>query len=227
MDGTYGVREFVEDARRIMEVPGGVADREAAVRQLEPLLRRALAGPGWADPEFATTVEGGRRGFDYYRNPDGSLFVYGVRFRQGSPTPVHDHVTWGLIGVHSGEQRTARYRRRDDGSTPGRCSVELVADEVLTHGATYPLLPPHDIHSIEVVAPAEGLSIHVLGADLKLQRRRIFDVAGGTSRRSRASRWHAEPACGNPQRRAGGAAAQPLLLPAAMGLTSSPRPRQA
>jgi hypothetical protein len=77
MDGTYGVREFVDDARRIMEVPGGVADREAAVRQLEPLLRRALDGPGWTDAEFATTVEGGRRGFDYYRNPDGSLF--GVR----------------------------------------------------------------------------------------------------------------------------------------------------
>jgi predicted metal-dependent enzyme (double-stranded beta helix superfamily) len=180
MEGTYGVDEFVQDARRIMEVPGGITDREAAVRQLEPLLRSALDGPGWTDERYAAEVDGGRRGFDYYRNPDGSLFVYGVRFRQGHPTPVHDHVTWGLIGVHSGEQRTARYRRRDDGSAPGRCSVELVADEVLTHGATYPLLPPHDIHRIEVLRPEEGLSIHVLGADLRQQRRRIFDVAAGT-----------------------------------------------
>jgi 3-mercaptopropionate dioxygenase len=176
----YGVTEFVEDARRVMEVPGGITDREAAVRALEPLLRRALDGPGWTDERYAMTIEGGRRGFDYYRNLDGSLFVYGVRFPHGRPTPVHDHVTWGLIGVHSGEQRTVRYRRRDDGSTPGRCSVELIADDVLTHGATYPLLPPHDIHQIEVVSPGEGLSIHVLGADLLLQRRRIFDVAAGT-----------------------------------------------
>src|SRR6266700_7439944 len=145
MQGTYGVEEFVDDARKIMEVPGGAGDREAAVRALEPLLRTALDGPGWTDPRYATTVEGGRRGFAYYRNDDGTLFVYGVLFRQGHPTPVHDHVTWGIIGVHSGEQRTARYRRRDDGSVPGRCSVELRADEVLTHGATYPLLPPHDI----------------------------------------------------------------------------------
>jgi 3-mercaptopropionate dioxygenase len=180
MEGTYGVREFVADARRIMEAPGGITDRDAAVRQLEPLLRRALDGPGWTDPGCATTVDGGRRGFDYYHNPDGSLFVYGVLFRHDHPTPVHDHVTWGLIGVHSGEQRTARYRRRDDGSTPGRCSVELLADEVLTHGATYPLLPPHDIHRIEVVSAGEGLSIHVLGADLRQQRRRIFDVGAGT-----------------------------------------------
>jgi predicted metal-dependent enzyme (double-stranded beta helix superfamily) len=180
MEGTYGVRQFVADARRIMEAPGGITDRDAAVRQLEPLLRRALDGPGWTDPGYATTVDGGRRGFDYYRNPDGSLFVYGVLFRHDHPTPVHDHVTWGLIGVHSGEQLTARYRRRDDGSTPGRCSVELLADEVLTHGATYPLLPPHDIHRIEVVSAGEGLSIHVLGADLRQQRRRIFDVGAGT-----------------------------------------------
>jgi predicted metal-dependent enzyme (double-stranded beta helix superfamily) len=180
MEGTYGVKEFVEDARRIMEAPGGVTDREAAVRRLEPLLRRALDGPGWTDPEHATTVDGGRRGFSYYRSEDSSLHVYGVRFRHGHPTPVHDHVTWGIIGVYSGEQRTTRYRRLDDGSTPGRCSVELMADEVLTHGATYPLLPPHDIHRIEVVSPGEGLSIHVLGADLKQQRRRVFDVASGT-----------------------------------------------
>ena len=180
MEATYGVKDFVEDARRIMEVPGGVADRAEAVSCLEPLLKRALEGPGWTDEQYATTVDGGRSGYVYYRNDESSLLVYGVLFRHGYPTPVHDHVTWGIIGVHSGEQRTTRYLRRDDGSTPGRCSVELSADEVLTRGATYALIPPHDIHRIEIVSPGEGLSIHVLGADLKRQRRRIFDVAAGT-----------------------------------------------
>jgi predicted metal-dependent enzyme (double-stranded beta helix superfamily) len=107
---TYGVHEFVRDARRIMEVEGEIPDREAAVRELEPLLRRALGGPGWTDPEFAAELDG-RRGYEYYRNQDSSLQVYGVLFRQGRPTPVHDHVTWGLIGVYSGEQRTTRYWR--------------------------------------------------------------------------------------------------------------------
>jgi 3-mercaptopropionate dioxygenase len=176
----YGVREFVADARRIMEVEGGIADREAAVRRLQPLLERALQGPGWTDEPYRTTDEGGRRRYLYYRNQDDSLLIYGVVFRHGRPTPVHDHVTWGLIGVRSGEQRTTRYRRGDDGSVPGQCRVELVADEVLTRGATYPLLPPHDIHRIEVVSEGDGLSVHVLGADLARQRRRIFDVASGT-----------------------------------------------
>ena len=177
---TYGIAEFIEDARRIMEVEGGIQDREAAVGQLEPLLKRALQGPGWTDPQYATIVDGGRPGFRYYANADGSLNIYGVLFRPEHPTPTHDHVTWGIIGVYSGQQKTTRYRRLDDGSTPGQCSVELQADEALTHGATYPLLPPHDIHRIEVLGTEDGLSIHVLGADLKRQRRRIFDVENST-----------------------------------------------
>jgi predicted metal-dependent enzyme (double-stranded beta helix superfamily) len=175
----YGVVQFIEDAKRIMEAPYGVDDREAAVRALEPLLRRALEGPGWEDPRYATVTANGRPGFDYYRNRETSLHIYGVLFRPDFPTPVHDHVTWGLIGVYSGTQRTTRYRREDDGATPGHCRVTEVADELLTHGATYPLLPPNDIHRIEVVSPEPGLSVHVLGADLSRQRRRIFDVAAG------------------------------------------------
>jgi 3-mercaptopropionate dioxygenase len=175
----YGVAQFIEDAKRIMEASDGVNDREAAVRALEPLLRRALDGPGWEDPRYAAITANGRPGFNYYRNPETSLHIYSVLFRPDFPTPVHDHVTWGLIGVYSGTQRTTRYRREDDGATPGHCRVTEVADELLTRGATYPLLPPHDIHRIEVVSPEPGLSVHVLGADLNRQRRRIFDVAAG------------------------------------------------
>ena len=68
----YGVAEFVADAKRIMEAPGGVPDREAAVRALEPQLRRALDGPGWEDPRYATVTESGRPGFEYYRNLETS-----------------------------------------------------------------------------------------------------------------------------------------------------------
>ena len=102
----YGVVQFVDDAKRITEAPDGVDNREAAVRALEPLLRRALDGPGWEDPRYATVTANGRPGFDYYRNAETSLHIYSVLFRPEFPTPVHDHVTWGLIGVYSGTQRT-------------------------------------------------------------------------------------------------------------------------
>jgi hypothetical protein len=71
-EAPYGVIAFVADAKRIMESPHGVDDRAAAVRALEPLLRRALDGPGWEDPRYATVTANGRPGFSYYRNPDTS-----------------------------------------------------------------------------------------------------------------------------------------------------------
>ncbi|MFZ0217894.1 MAG: globin, partial [Candidatus Dormiibacterota bacterium] len=83
----YGVRELVEDARRVMEGPDRLTDRQAVVERLAPLLRRALLGAGWTDDEFRTEVDG-RPGYRYYVNEDGSLQIYGVLFRQGHPTPV-------------------------------------------------------------------------------------------------------------------------------------------
>src|SRR3954454_17103727 len=97
----YGVAQFVADAQRTMEAPDGAGDRDAAVRALEPLLRRALDGPGWEDPRYATITANGRPGFTYYRNPDTSLHIYSVLFRPEFPTPVPDLVTWGPIGVYS------------------------------------------------------------------------------------------------------------------------------
>ena len=85
-EALYGVIQFVEDAKHIMESPDGVGDREAAVRALEPLLRRALDGPGREDPVYATITAKGRPGFNYYRNPDTSLHIYSVLFRPDLPT---------------------------------------------------------------------------------------------------------------------------------------------
>ena len=90
MDHTteYGVTEFVEDAKRIMETSEGASDRESAVRALEPLLRRGLDGPGWEDPRYATITESGRP-ISYYRNPEASLHIYGVLFRPDAPGQSH------------------------------------------------------------------------------------------------------------------------------------------
>jgi hypothetical protein len=62
---------------------------------------------------------------------------------------------------------------------PSHGRITEVADELLTHGATYPLMPPNDIPRMAAVSPDPGLSVHVLGADLTRQSPRIVDVAAG------------------------------------------------
>ena len=102
-------------------------------------------------------------------------------FEEGKPTVVHNHNTWGVIGIYSGRQKTGRYVRTDDGATPGKATLDQTAEDVLGPGSIYFLLPPDDIHRIEAVG-GPSLSIHVLGVDLRQQHRQFFDVESGTYR---------------------------------------------
>lgn len=173
----YTISQFVDDAKHVMGEANG--DRARVVRELEPLVARVVWDDGLFDPRYRAEPENGRPRFLYHHEPGGSLQIYVVEFAPGMPTPVHDHVTWGLIGIAGGQQRTTRYERTDDGGDPERAELRLISEEVLDRGAVYPLLPPEDIHRIETVGERPSYSLHVLGADLGRQQRHIFDPETG------------------------------------------------
>jgi predicted metal-dependent enzyme (double-stranded beta helix superfamily) len=172
----YTIESFVRDAERTISSANG--DRQRVVNELTPLVEKVVWDDGLFNERFRAEPENGRPRYLYHSAPDGSLQVYVVEFAPGMPTPVHDHVTWGLIGVCGGEQRTARYKRADDG-TSDRATLELISEEVLSRGAVYPLLPPDDIHRIETVGDRPSYSLHVLGVDLQRQKRNIYDPETG------------------------------------------------
>ncbi len=174
----YTIQAFVQDARRVLGSANG--DRARVVRELRPLVEQVVWDDGLFDERFRAEPESGRPRYLYHHEPGGSLQIYVVEFAPGQPTPVHDHVTWGLIGVCGGQQRTTRYTRTDDGRDSDHATLELIDEEVLPRGSVYPLLPPEDIHRIETVGGQPSYSLHVLGADLGRQHRHIFDPARGT-----------------------------------------------
>lgn len=173
----YTIDTFISDAENAIASANG--DRERVVRELQPLVERVLWDDALFDERYRAEPENGRPRYLYHSAPDGSLQVYIVEFAPGMPTPVHDHVTWGLIGIAGGQQRTARYSRTDDGSNQEQATLNLISDEVLSRGAVYPLLPPDDIHRIETVGDSPSYSLHVLGVDLGRQKRNIYDPETG------------------------------------------------
>ena len=96
----YTMDQFVADAKRVMGAANG--DRQRVVRELSPLVERVVWDDGLFDVRYRAEPEGGRPRYLYHTEPDGSLQVYMVEFAPGMPTPVHDHVTWGLIGICGG-----------------------------------------------------------------------------------------------------------------------------
>jgi predicted metal-dependent enzyme (double-stranded beta helix superfamily) len=173
----YTIDTFIRDAEQAIASANG--DREQVVRELKPLVEKVVWDDQLFDERYRAEPENGRPRYLYHSAPDGSLQIYVVEFAPGMPTPVHDHVTWGLIGIAGGEQKTARYSRTDDRSDHSKATLELISDEVLTRGAVYPLLPPDDIHRIETVGDSPSYSLHVLGVDLQRQKRNIYDPETG------------------------------------------------
>lgn len=175
--GNYTIDQFVEDAKTVLA--GADGNRELVVDELTPLVEKVLWDDGLFDEKYRAEPENGRPRYSYFHADDGSLQVYVVEFAPGMPTPVHDHVTWGLIGTCGGKQLTHRYERIDDGSQTGKAELKLISESVLERGSVYSLLPPNDIHRIESIDGVPSYSLHVLGADLGRQHRNIFDVETG------------------------------------------------
>jgi predicted metal-dependent enzyme (double-stranded beta helix superfamily) len=174
----YTVEEFGRDVERIMQEN---ADRQKAVEQVKPLLAKLMERKDLLDERYKAVTPEGQVRYSYHKSADGRVTVGGPVFAEGKPTVVHNHNTWGVIGVYRGRQKTGRFIRTDDGSVPGQATLKKTAEETLGPGSIYFLLPPDDIHQIEAVGEP-SLSIHVLGVDLKQQHRQFFDVEAGTYR---------------------------------------------
>lgn len=184
MTDTYDLAAFTADLDALVaEAP----DQRVLVERAKPLLGRLLTDMRWLDPR-ATEPRGGSVQYLLHRHPDNAYTVVSVVFNTGYATTVHDHTTWGLVGVWRGEEREERYQRVDDGSRPGYAQLRLIG--IVNHlpGAVSHLLPPdQEIHRIHNAAPHPSCSIHVYGGDLNGRPRHQYDLDTGLVREFRTT----------------------------------------
>ena len=65
---------------------------------------------------------------------DKAYSIIGGVWKPGQTTPIHDHLTWALIGVYSGQEHETLYRRTDDKTDPRYAKLEKVSERVNTKG---------------------------------------------------------------------------------------------
>ena len=119
-----------------------------------------------------------------YEAPDDCLSLYTLVWLPGQWTPVHDHGSWGVVGILEGvlEERSYVRLSPDRGADEG---IDLVRGGVilLGHGAVTSFVPnPDHIHVTGV--PAErprAVSLHLYGRTMNSFN--IYDVAAGTRQR--------------------------------------------
>lgn len=119
-----------------------------------------------------------------YDAPDHSLSLYTLVWLPGQWTPVHDHGSWGVVGVLEGvlEERSYVRLSADRGADTG---IELVRGGVILLGrrAVTSFVPnPDHIHITGVPAGRpRAVSLHLYGRAMNSFN--TYDVAAGTRRR--------------------------------------------
>lgn len=98
-------------------------------------------------------------------------FVWGP----GQQTPIHDHRTWGLIGMLRGAELSQAFHQGEDGS------LAEIGDPVRLLPGDVEHVSPHlgDIHQVSnAFADRVSISIHVYGANIGRWPRATYAVTG-------------------------------------------------
>ena len=173
--GAYSLRQFARDAE------AGVRTNETeseTLLNLRPLLEGLLKdSESLSDELFRPRSD--RFAMNLLYMPEDEAFsIIGGVWQPGQTTPIHDHLTWALIGVYDGEEMESIYRRTDDGSDPRIAQIEKVSDR--TNGKGHVTVLGHrGIHRVSNLSEKTTRSIHVYGRDIGHTERHSYDPVTG------------------------------------------------
>jgi predicted metal-dependent enzyme (double-stranded beta helix superfamily) len=97
----------------------------------------------------------------------------------GSTTPIHDHCTWGVIGVYQGQESETPYRIVEGSIATGKVRVAALGRASMRPGEVSCVVPPDDIHRVSNNSDDVTVSIHVYGANIGKHARHVFDAETG------------------------------------------------
>lgn len=177
------LNNFIASVERIVAVE---KDQRRIVEEIEPLLQELIRGDllwlksGYRTPPANKTgVASGYGQYCLYRRGN-ELSVIVFCWGPGKGTPVHDHLSWGVLGFIDGCEKETRYRRIDDGTNPNYAELKEVGIFSTKQGDTSHILTPaRDIHKVENPGNQPSVSIHVYGCNMGSQRRRRYDLNTG------------------------------------------------
>ncbi|MDZ4736531.1 MAG: hypothetical protein SGJ07_09300 [Rhodospirillaceae bacterium] len=172
---------FIEECAAIAELHPDPADRVVAIA---PLMERLLPEAG----AFLTAAHRRPDPAHYARHPlhvasDGNLSLFSIVWQPGQWTPVHDHGSWGVVGVVEGVLEERSFMAVD-GEIRSDSGIRLKRGGaiLLGCGSVTSFVPnPDHIHMTGVPeARKPVLSLHLYGRNMNSFH--IYDVEQGTRR---------------------------------------------
>jgi len=149
-----------------------------AMHAARTLMQALVARDDWLDPAFAAPHPTYYQQYLLHLDAQGRYSVVSFVWGPGQATPVHDHGTWGVIGMLRGAECSQGYVLTPQGVAPHG------EEERLLPGDTALVSPEvGDIHRVRnAFDDRVSISIHAYGTDIGRQRRHVYDLASGAAK---------------------------------------------
>ncbi len=139
------------------------------------LLGTLVAADDWLPEMFTVPHPQHYQQYLLYADPLDRFSMVSFVWGPGQKTPVHDHMTWGLIGMLRGQEIDTHYFKHSDGGYRAGQPHTLKPGEVCSVSPD-----THDVHVVSnYYADQSSISIHVYGGNIGRIKRHVFDPATG------------------------------------------------
>jgi predicted metal-dependent enzyme (double-stranded beta helix superfamily) len=167
------LRDFVVEMTRLTEKLD--VTEAALLTRAKPLMSDLIRRDIWLPSAFAEPSDERYRQYLLYCDPLERFSVVSFVWGPGQATPIHDHTTWGIIGVMRGAEFSQRYEKQDGLWRP------IGEGELMEPGGIDCVSPDiGDVH--KVMNPQKtgpSVSIHMYGGNIGRINRHAFDQATG------------------------------------------------
>jgi predicted metal-dependent enzyme (double-stranded beta helix superfamily) len=172
-----GLDHLVSGLREQVLKPADPADTAQRVRTV---LEERLPGPGILSAQELVGDPEGYQQHVLHIEPDGAFSVVALVWRPQQQTPIHDHVSWCVVGVVQGTESEEIFELREHDGAPVLVRSTSVRNPA---GSVCAFSPPGDIHCVRNCGDSIAVSLHVYGADIgrlgsSIRRRYDYPIAG-------------------------------------------------
>jgi predicted metal-dependent enzyme (double-stranded beta helix superfamily) len=172
----YRLYRFLSELEDVLD---RITDDQQRLQAICPLVRKLLTSASWLQlPLLQPDPDTGWAVSTLYDEPFFPLTIQLVAWEPGIASPIHNHGSWGLVALLSGQEKNLFWQRSPSLESPDR--IKPMGDRLLTPGDILCLMPD-TIHHVEVIGDQPTISFNLYG-ETDYDRRFEFDPIQGTAK---------------------------------------------
>jgi predicted metal-dependent enzyme (double-stranded beta helix superfamily) len=161
----YRLYRFLTEVEDILDRITSDCDR---IQAIMPLVRKLLASSYWLQMEFSEPpIDPGWSVQFLYDEYEFPLTVQMVAWLPGRVSRIHNHATWGIVAVVSGQEKNQFWRQVPTSKYPS--FIEYVGEKILVPGDII-AFTPDAIHSVEALGNEPVITFNLYGETAYHQR---------------------------------------------------------